>query len=362
MESRPYVTPLPPHRGRHAGLMAAGLLAATTAAVVWTSRTPPPAAPAKPRPAAATTANVAPAERTTLSPIAVTPDVATAIVAEREVPRVVTATAPVTFDETRTHHVRIPVGGWLVKARPTSLGRVVRAGETVATAYSLDVYMASLDLLAQLRDFQSQEALDRERYRLLRWGMRQDQIARIEKSMTPTAELPIIARVTGKVVAEQGAVRAPVDPSLGDVLTLTDPTYATVYVEIPAADADLIEVGGTARVTLGNARPITAPIGYISRRVDAGKKTVRIDLHPAGIKMPPNVEATVELARTVAHGAAVPKAAIVRDGSRSMVYVVRGEVAEPRPVVLGAEADGLVIVTSGVAPGETLALGGAPTK
>ncbi len=349
----PTFTPLKPHRGQHAGLIALGLLVATLA-VVWTTRKndPPPlaAVDARPRPAASMAI-----ERPALASIELGRTTGTALVGERDFQRMVGGTGEVTFDESRTHHVRMPVAGWLVKTRATSLGRVVRAGETVGVIYSPEVYLTTLDLLAQLRNFQSQELVDRERIRLLRWGMRQEQVTRIERSLKPSAELPIIARVTGRVVVEQGTRRQLLDPSFGDVFTITDPTYASVYVEIPMADAELVKLAMPARAAIGGVAQ-TAPVGYISRSVERGMKTVRVDLHPSRVKMPPTVDATVELARATTHGPAIPEAAVVNADGHSYAYVVRGEVAQPRVVTLGPTEGGFVMVAHGIEAGETVAL------
>jgi Cu(I)/Ag(I) efflux system membrane fusion protein len=356
MEFRPTITPLPPRRG-HAGILATGVLVATTT-VVWLSRGDDPPN-VDPRPAPAATIPAPPEPGPTA--IELGPEATMMLVAEREIPRVVTATGTVTFDDSRTNHLRSPVAGVLVKPRSTSLGRVVRAGEIVGVVYSLEVLTATTDLLTELRDFRGQEYLDRERMRLLRWGMRRDQLSKIEQSMTPSAALPIIARVTGKVVIEEGEQRKLIEPS-GDLMTITDPTYASIYVDIPVDDAALLKVGQATRVALGTARTITAPLGYLSRSAD-GMKTARVDLHPIPVKASwKDVEATIELARVMARGPSIPTSAVIRHGERTFVYVVRGEIAEPRDVRLGPVGDGFVLVETGLVNGEWIVLpsGGAP--
>lgn len=353
MESRPLITPLPPHRGRHAGIVSLGLLAAATAAVWITDREPPEDVDPVPAPAVRVPP---PPEAPRLLPIQLGPEVETVVVAQREIPRVITATGALTFDHSRTNHLRSPVAGVLVKSRPSSLGRVVRAGETVGVVYSLEVLTATAGLLAELREFRGQEHVDRERMRLLRWGMRREQLAQIERSRTPSPALPIIARVTGKVVVEERAPRQLID-SAGDLMTITDPTYAAIYLEIPVADAGLLQVGQATRVALGaTSRPITAPLGYLSRSAVDGVKIARVDLHSVRLKAPPaawkEVEAKIELARVKARGPAIPETAVFHRDGRTVVYVVRGEVAEPRDVRLGAAAAGHVLIEAGVALGD----------
>jgi membrane fusion protein, copper/silver efflux system len=352
MESRQPFSPLPPHRGRHAGIVALGLLGAATG-VAWVSRThdPTPDFVTPRRPAVASI-------ESQLAPITVDESTSTAPVEERSIPHVVVASGAVTYDHHRTNHVFSPVTGVFVKTRPSSHGRVVRAGETLGSIYSLEVWLATVDLLAELKDFQSQEKLDQQRMRLQRWGMRRDRVAKLEQAMVPSAELPVIARVSGTVVVEQnaGAQRMLVDPSMGEVMTITDPAYATVYVEVPANDAELLRIDAPAQVSIGSQRPVTAPIGYIAPTVVDGSTMVRVDLHPYKAKMPPAATANIELLRTTLNGASIPAAAVVRDGTRTLAYVVRGEIAEPRDIRLGPATDGFVLVIEGVAIGDRVAL------
>jgi multidrug efflux pump subunit AcrA (membrane-fusion protein) len=273
------VTPLKKHPGQHGGLLALALLAATTI-VVWTAhprRSTPPVE--KPKPQISATMTPEPVELSTRPPV--------------ELPRQVSASGPISYDESRTAHVNAPVAGWL-HAHPH--GRTVRAGETIGVIHSVEVYLATQELIAQLRDFRSQALLDDVRMRLYRWGMRREMIMRIEQTMKPQAALPLIARVSGTVVAEPKRDTPLVEASGDDLVTITDPSYAWLYVEIPADQAERARIGMTARVTIeGIARPVRAPIGYISRRVSEGKRTVRFDLHTANLSMPPTAQAKVDL-------------------------------------------------------------------
>ena len=282
------VTPLQKHHGQHGPVIAFLLLVAATA-VVWTTqpRKPAPAAvePAKPAPA------VAPLASTPAEPIETAPPVAVPA-------RDLVARGEVSFDERRTAHVRTPVYGWLHKARQSSAGRKIRAGETLAVVYSPEVYLTTATDVAELRTFSSQENLDAVRVQLLRWGMRREMLAEIEKAMRPQATLPIIARVSGTVVAEKGAAEELVDPTDGvEMFTITDPSYASLYVDVPAAVAARASLGMRGRVTIsGMTQPVTAPIGYISRHEEDGKRTVRFDLHAAGVTFAPGAQADVRVA------------------------------------------------------------------
>ena len=278
------MTSLPKHRGQHGGLIALFVLAATIAVVVLTEpKKPAPPPPPPPRPAATMPAPKAPEPPPPAPPPA-----------PRD-PSKITATGTVTFDERRTHHVDIPVYGWLQKPRTSSIGRNVRAGTTLGVIYSPEVYLTTAEVVAQLKNYTSPDAMDRARVRLLRWGMRKEQLVAIEQAQRPSAELPLIARVSGKIVAEAPLAGPLVDPNAGlELLTITDPTYAVMYIDMPVADAARLKLTMPARTTIeGIAKPLTATVGYIARRVEDGTRTVRFDLHDPGLAFKPGVKAAL---------------------------------------------------------------------
>lgn len=342
------VTPLHKHRGQHGGLIAA-LVLATTTGVVLTTQPGGTSAPPAPK------AMVAPPP----PPPAVSPTLVlrgnTAIVKEQTYQRTIRASGTISFDEDHTAHVTVPVRGWLKKARAKSLGRNVRAGETLAVIHSPEVYLATQDLLAQINDFHSQEALDYQRIRLLRWGMPRETLAAIERANRPSAVLPIVARVGGVVVAEQGPRAGLTDPwAAGELFTITDPSSTWLYIDVPAADAARVTPKLKARVTVENQKPLVADVGYVFRRVEAGLRTIRLELHTRAVK--PGMGATVELVLGTERKPIVPPSAVRREGGATVVYVVHGKQLESREVTLGPLTDAGYPIDAGLAAGETIAV------
>ena len=275
------VTPLHKHHGTHGGLLALAVVIAS-AFIVLTSKPHREAPP--PQPLVAPAAAAQPIAEPPTPPPAPAP---------REVSRATHAEGTLSYEQRRTHHVGVPVYGWL--QRTATVGRRVRAGETLGTIYSPEVYLTTTEVVAQLRDYRSPEQLDTARVRLLHWGMRREQLAAVQASRRPSAALPLIARVTGTVVAVQGEPKQLVDPNAGLALvTITDPTYAVLYVDIDAAAADRLSLGATGRVKVAG-RTYAAPVGYIAHRAEDGKKTVRFDVHDPGMRFVADTPATVDL-------------------------------------------------------------------
>ncbi|HEX5058453.1 MAG TPA: efflux RND transporter periplasmic adaptor subunit [Kofleriaceae bacterium] len=286
-----WVKPLPQHHGAHGGLMALGLLVAS-GIVVWAThprQSIPPVSEAPPAAHAPPVPTPLPAGRlaeTPSEPVIVAP-----------LPTRVTATGFVSFDERRTTHIGVPVAGLFEKKRATSVGRWIRQGETLGTIYSPEVYLTTVDLLGELRTFTSQENVDRERIRLLRWGMPRPTLAAIEKKMTPQLALPLVTRTAGIVVAEQGESRRMIDPSSRfELFTITEPAYTWVFVQVPDADAARTQPGTPAKLTVeGITRPIAAKVAYVFRRSEEGKRTVRFDVYSPRVMLPPNARVSAEL-------------------------------------------------------------------
>jgi len=268
---------LPKHHGRHAGLIALTMFA-TAGVVVWFTKPVAREVRDAPRPAAAAVA------------IPVTPPPPPIV---ERTPERSSATGVAIYDERRTTHLNAQVNGWLQKVRPTALGRHVKQGETLAVIYSPEVWVASQELVAQVRDFRSQELLDAQRYRLLRMGMTWPDVSRIEKTLTPQATLPLVARLAGTVVAEQGLRGQFVEPGGTEYFTITEPGYFWVFVE--TQDTSRLRIGSRAKLAIdGIAQPVPAKISYMYRADREGMRTLRFDVYAPRVTFTPNAHVTAD--------------------------------------------------------------------
>jgi membrane fusion protein, copper/silver efflux system len=282
----PTITPLHKHRGQNGVIVA---LAVLVAAVVVVMTTQPKPAPQVADPPPRKLSVVAPAAATIAPTVAPSPPMT---VARTPASATITAPAVVTLDEYKTARVMAPVAGWLDKVQARQ-GRRVRAGETLATMYSVEVYLAELDLVAQVQQFTTQEQLDIARRRLLRWAMRPDAVRRIELTGVATKTLPLIAPKDGIIVettALQGLYLTP-----GQLFTLTDPKHVWVIASFAEGDAARIDVGTPAHVKVdGIAKPFPTKVAYIYRGVEDGVRRVRFEL---AAKLAPGTPATITIDR-----------------------------------------------------------------
>jgi Cu(I)/Ag(I) efflux system membrane fusion protein len=132
-----------------------------------------------------------------------------------------------------------------------------------------------------------------------------------------------------------------------------------VLADIFEQDLALVQPGQAARIMV-NAYPgqvFTGKVAFVYPTVTPETRTARarIELVNSGGLLKPAMYASVELAArgAKARALAVPDSAVLDSGTRQIVLVQRSEGRfEPRPVRLGARADGYVEVLDGVTAGE----------
>lgn len=132
---------------------------------------------------------------------------------------------------------------------------------------------------------------------------------------------------------------------------------------IPQRHADAIAVGQRARGVVGSCEsPFAAEVTAIEPDLDPATRMLRVQArvpNPDG-RLRPGMAARVRLETGIVSGALlVPLEAVVRQGTRTLVWVVRADgTAEARDVALGQTAVDRVQVASGLAAGDTVVTAG----
>jgi cobalt-zinc-cadmium efflux system membrane fusion protein len=147
--------------------------------------------------------------------------------------------------------------------------------------------------------------------------------------------------------------------------TIADLTSVWVLGDVYEKDVALVTVGDLAEVSVG-AYPGTTWRGRvtgISGALDTATRTlkVRVVLANPGLRLKPDMFATIRVVRRVQRAVVIPKAAVVREGAASYVFVqgAPGHFVR-RAVTLDGDADsGHVAVTSGLTAGEIVVAEGA---
>ena len=258
------------------------------------------------------------------------------------------------------------VEGYVQKLYVTSPGELVAEGAPLVSIYSPELLTAEREFvnLLDARDraaspdgrASSDRLLDSARRRLEQWNITAKQIAELEKSRKPSEFLTLNSPFKG-VVQD-----VPVDQGrrvmIGDPLvTVTDLSLAWVWVEFYENELSMIAKGQKVMLTAKSypGQIFEGEVSLINPFLNEMKRTakVRIDIPNADLKLRPGMYVDVGLAMDMGEGLTIPVSAIMPTGSRSLVFVDKGEgKLEPRPVQLGGKYGDSYEVQGGLKEGE----------
>ena len=288
---------------------------------------------------------------------------ATAPVEPRALTRTVRTVGVVGFDETRTTHVHAKVRGWIDTIQANFVGRAVRAGQPLCSIYSQDVYAAEAELVALL-----DRPLDRPkddpliaaaRRRLALWDVPDSELARLEASREPSRSFPLLAPRSGTIVAKAAIEGTFVEPST-ELYTLSDLSRVWVLVDLYERDAPYVRVGDHAKLTIeGPGAPRDATVAFLAPTIDESTRTLkaRFVIDNRDGRLRPGAFVSAELTLAMGTGLTIPEGAVIRTGTRSIVFVVHGNHLQPREVTLGPSSGELVRVEAGLTAGDRVATG-----
>lgn len=297
-------------------------------------------------------------------------------VGERDLVRKMRTVGVVALDETRTAHVHTKVRGWIDTIQVSFVGQKVAAGQPLCSIYSQDVYAAELEFLsvldrvrrrpaasgefAEAEQRASEQLLAAGRRRLALWDVPKAEIDRLESSREAKRTFPLLAPRAGVVVAKQALDGMFVDPSV-ELYTTSDLSRIWVMSDIYEGDLPWVRVGQVASLEIeGTTAPVQASVAFLAPTVDETSRTTkaRFDLRNPDGKLRPGAFVTVTMDLGESRGLAIPESAVIRTGTRSIVFVVHGgQHVQPREIRIGSLVSGWYPIASGLEAGEHVATG-----
>ena len=246
-------------------------------------------------------------------------------------------------------------------------GETVRAGQTLATLYSPELFTAQQELLEAIRMGQSQ-LIQAAREKLYLWKMTDAQIAAIEKSGSISPVVEIKSNTSGIVLSKrvsqgdyvsQGAI-------LFDVANLTK-----VWALFDAFEVDLpfLSKGDPVEFTLQAlpGKKFSGKISFIDPILNTTTRTakVRVEVPNASLELKPEMYATANVSaplRTYKNEIVVPQTAVLWTGKRAIVYVKQPDTNTPaflmREVELGPSLGNSYVILNGLREGEEIVTNG----
>jgi membrane fusion protein (multidrug efflux system) len=185
--------------------------------------------------------------------------------------------------------------------------------------------------------------------------------ANLDRARRRLADRTVRAHFDGIVGMRRVDVGARVDDST--VLTMLD-DLSEIRLEFSVSEMlyGRVEAGQAVIATTAAYpdRRFEGKVDSIDSRIDARGRAfkVRATIPNEDLALPAGMFMHVTLELDSRDAVVVPETAIVPQGGKSYVYVVDGDKAERRAVVLGIRQPGTVEVAEGVAPGETVVVSG----
>lgn len=289
--------------------------------------------------------------------------------------REIDAVGMVQYDQARQSKVTAWVAGRIDRLFVEKVGDYVSAGRPVALLYSPDLVSAQQEYLLALKSrdrlknspvesiSQGGEGLvssARERLRLL--GVKERQIADLEKAGEPNIRLSVYTPLSGVVIdkmVQQGQY-----VNVGDILfNIADLSTVWVELEIYESDFPLIKIGQKVDIVSQSYpdRTFTGRVAYVYPFLDPKSRTVkvRVVLHNPGMRLKPDMFVNAAVKVPMGNFVAVPVNAVLDTGKRKVVWVESGNGRyEQRDVKVGVRSGEIWQILSGLSVGEKVAASG----
>jgi membrane fusion protein, copper/silver efflux system len=286
------------------------------------------------------------------------------------------ATGIVQYDQSRQAKVTAWVAGRIDRLYVNTVGAYVSRGKPVAELYSPDLIAAQQEYLLALKSreqfknspiqaiSQGGEGLVASaRQRLKLMGVKDWQIAALQKGGEPNIRIPIYTPLSGVVIekiVQQGQY-----VNLGEPLfSIADLSSVWVEVEVYENDFPFVKVGQRVAITSQSypGKTFTGRVSFIYPFLDPKTRTVkvRVGLGNPGMRLKPDMFVSAVIKSPLLSALAVPSSAVIDTGKRQVVWVeTQPGVFQPRDVQVGARIDDKVQILSGISEGDKVAATGA---
>lgn len=248
-------------------------------------------------------------------------------------------------------------------------GEPVRQGQKLASIYSPELVTAQEELFAAMKIRDMQPALfTAAKEKLKNWKLTDQQIDNILAAGKPQERFPILADVSGIVMAKK--------VNLGDYVMRGMPLYDIVDLsrvwllfDVYENDMPWAKVGSSVSFTIQSlpGESFSGKIAFIDPVINPATRvaTARVEVPNPNGKLKPEMFASGLIKTQLAskkESIVVPKSAVMWTGERSVVYVKKtsgsGVNFQMREVQLGPLTSDGYLVKEGLAAGEEIAING----
>jgi membrane fusion protein, copper/silver efflux system len=269
-------------------------------------------------------------------------------------------------DKARSWQFVSRVDGYVQKLDVTAPGELVEKDAPLLSIYSPDLLTSEREFveLLRMRDTAKskdaretpQRLIESAKRRLQLWNVTDQQIADLEKTRKAFETLTLLSPFRGvvqSVPVEQGK-----NVKVGDLLVeVADLSVVWLWAEFYENELSMLQVGQKITITAKSypGQNFEGTISLIDPFLNEAKRTakVRIDIPNPDFKLRPGMYVNAELQMDMGEALTVPVSAVMPTGTRSVVFVDKGEgKLEPRIVQLGTKYGDIYEVQSGLQENE----------
>lgn len=302
-------------------------------------------------------------------------NVATVAAKQTTLNKEINAVGIVQFDQSRQAKVTAWVAGRIDKLNVNTVGAYVSKGKPVAEVYSPDLvstqqeYLLALKSRDQLKNSpissisQNGEGLVASaRQRLTLFGVKEYQIAELEKAGKPNIRLPIYTPLSGTVIEKMVQLGQYVNT--GDVLfNIADLSRVWVEIDVFENDVPYVRVGQHVEIRSSADYNATSNgrISFVYPFHDPKTHTVkaRVEMANPGQRLKPDMFVNAIIRVPLVEGIVVPVTAVIDTGKRQVVWVETSPgMFEPRDVQVGERVEDKAQILSGLKAGDMVAVSG----
>lgn len=302
-------------------------------------------------------------------------NVATVEVKQQTLNKEINAVGIVQFDQSRQAKVTAWIAGRIDKLHVNTVGAYVSKEQPVAEVYSPDLlatqqeYLLAVKSREQLKNSpipsisQNGDGLvSSAKQRLMLFGVKEHQIAELEKAGKPTIRLPIYTPQSGIVIekmVQQGQYVNTGDP----LFSIADLSRVWVEVEIYENEFPNIHIGQQVEIRSQSfpGKPFSGRIAFVYPFLDPKTRTVkaRVEMPNPGMKLKPDMFVNAVIKIPLGSAIIVPVTAVIDSGKRQVVWVETSQgMFEPRDVRVGQTSDDKIQILSGLTAGDKVAVSG----
>lgn len=306
-------------------------------------------------------------------------NVKTAPVRRMDLSRTIRTVGEVAYDEERLHAVSSKTDGWIEVLHVNFVGDRVEMGATMMEIYAPDIVATQHEYLLALNNYEAlkkagatyvqddaEDLLEAARERLAYWDVPEAEVIRLTESGEVRRTIDLVAPTSG-VVVNQNVLPGTYVNEGTTLIEIADLRQVWVHVSVFDHELAWISVGQESRMTLPYqpGKLYSGSVSYIYPylRDEARDAHIRLVFDNPNLELVPGMYVNVELeGQTLQDVLAVPVGAVLRSGTRDIVFVARGDGQfMPRTVSLGVEGgprNEYIQVLDGVQEGDQIVTSG----